>query len=124
MKGGVRFVHICVEFICIDFVYTTVNNTYKSNNNKLTSGIESSRNDSFSAIICLALVSFRRRGRGVDGDATGEVATPLLLLLAISLSSPNTIGSDDDDANRKMRESILFMMIDVLWTMEFMRSYY
>ena len=51
----------------------------------------------------------------MDGDATGEVATPLLLLLAISLSSPNTIGSDDDDdANRKMRESILFMMIDVI----------
>jgi len=45
----------------------------------------------------------------VDGDATGEVAILLLLLLAISLSSPNTIGSDDDDANRKMRESILFM---------------
>jgi len=61
------------------------------------------------------LVRFRRRVLvAIDGDATGEVATPLLLLLAISLSSPNTIGSDDDDdANRKMRESILFM-IDVI----------
>ena len=55
---------------------------------------------------------FRRRGLAAidDGDDTGEVAIALLLLLAISLSSPNTIGSDDDDVNRKTRESILFMI--------------
>ena len=60
------------------------------------------------------MLCFRRRGLVAidEGDATGAVATTLLL--AISLSSPNTIGSDDDDdANRKMRESSLFM-IDVI----------